>query len=61
MTEKNQYQAFESEMNKLVTSLSAAGHFSQTCSKLVQFGFKKLVLLFPSQSIDLVKWGIIGQ
>ena len=37
-----------------LTSLSTAGQYRQTCSKLIQFGLKKLVPIFCSHSTDLV-------
>ena len=54
MTGKKQYQALESKLNKFVTSLSPARHYSLSCSKLDQFIFKSLIHV-PSNTTVLVK------
>ena len=54
MTKENCYQLFESELNRSATSLSTAAQYRQTCSKLIQFGLKKLVAIFVRHSTALV-------
>ena len=51
---EKQYQALESKLNKFVTSLSPARHYSLSCSKLDQFIFKSLIHV-PSNTTALVK------
>ena len=54
MRNENCYQLFESELNRSATSPSTAAQYRQTCSKLIQFGLKKLVAIFVFHSTALV-------